>query len=178
MKSLRVLTVATAILLLFGIPAQAQTVEELKDDVQRSVCRNDWDTALVDLGRMIGNSDISTDYREALILYRRQIQTWRSTNTQIVVSEVTECEQYVAEDNDIAEPSLNESSRLNWDRAISAIQSERETSCDPSYPSMCIPVGASDLDCGGISQRNFTVFSPDPHFFDGDFDGIGCEPRR
>lgn len=49
--------------------------------------------------------------------------------------------------------------------------------CDPSYPDVCIPptwVGG-DLDCGQIAARRFTVLPPDPHNFDGDFDGIGCE---
>ncbi len=49
--------------------------------------------------------------------------------------------------------------------------------CDPSYPDVCIPplwVGG-DLDCGQIAFRRFTVLPPDPHYFDGDVDGVGCE---
>jgi uncharacterized protein DUF1524 len=47
--------------------------------------------------------------------------------------------------------------------------------CDPAYPSVCIPPPPPDLDCGDIPYRNFKVLSPDPHRFDGDHDGIGCE---
>ncbi|WP_316431261.1 calcium-binding protein with excalibur domain protein [Leptolyngbya sp. NK1-12] len=47
--------------------------------------------------------------------------------------------------------------------------------CDSSYPTVCIPSPPPDLDCGDISHRNFTVRPPDPHRFDGDRDGIGCE---
>jgi micrococcal nuclease len=47
--------------------------------------------------------------------------------------------------------------------------------CDPSYPTLCIPIGAADLDCGDISARRFPVYQPDLHRFDGDYDGIGCE---
>ena len=47
--------------------------------------------------------------------------------------------------------------------------------CDPSYPGVCIAASPPDLDCGNISFRRFTVLPPDPHRFDGDFDGIGCE---
>ncbi|QLH02288.1 calcium-binding protein [Nitrosopumilus cobalaminigenes] len=47
--------------------------------------------------------------------------------------------------------------------------------CDSSYPDFCIPVIPPDLDCGDISQKRFTVLQPDPHRFDGDKDGIGCE---
>lgn len=47
--------------------------------------------------------------------------------------------------------------------------------CDPSYPGVCIPPYPPDLDCGDITYRRFQVLAPDPHGFDGDHDGIGCE---
>jgi micrococcal nuclease len=47
--------------------------------------------------------------------------------------------------------------------------------CDPSYPDVCIPSPPPDLDCGEIAERRFRVLPPDPHRFDGDHDGIGCE---
>jgi hypothetical protein len=47
--------------------------------------------------------------------------------------------------------------------------------CDPSYPTICIPAGASDLDCGDIRHARFPVREPDRHGFDADHDGIGCE---
>ena len=47
--------------------------------------------------------------------------------------------------------------------------------CHPSYPTVCIPPPPPDLDCGQISARRFTVTGTDPHRFDGDNDGIGCE---
>ncbi len=48
-------------------------------------------------------------------------------------------------------------------------------SCDPAYPTVCIPPPPPDLDCGDVNQKRFTVLPPDPHRFDGDHDGIGCE---
>ena len=47
--------------------------------------------------------------------------------------------------------------------------------CDPAYPSVCIPPPPPDLDCPDVGYRNFRVLAPDPHRFDGDHDGIGCE---
>jgi micrococcal nuclease len=47
--------------------------------------------------------------------------------------------------------------------------------CDPSYPTVCIPPPPPDLDCKDIPYRRFQVLPPDPHRFDGDHDGIGCE---
>ncbi len=47
--------------------------------------------------------------------------------------------------------------------------------CHPSYPDVCIPPSPPDLNCGDIPHRRFKVLPPDPHRFDGDKDGIGCE---
>jgi micrococcal nuclease len=47
--------------------------------------------------------------------------------------------------------------------------------CDPSYPDVCIPPPPPDLDCKDVPFRNFRVLPPDPHNFDRDKDGIGCE---
>jgi micrococcal nuclease len=47
--------------------------------------------------------------------------------------------------------------------------------CHPSYPTVCIPPPPPDLDCGDISYRRFQVVGSDPHGFDGDGDGVGCE---
>lgn len=47
--------------------------------------------------------------------------------------------------------------------------------CHPSYPTVCIPPPPPDLDCGDISYRRFSVIGSDPHRFDGDNDGVGCE---
>ncbi len=50
-----------------------------------------------------------------------------------------------------------------------------EINCDPSYPGVCIPPYPPDLDCGEIQYANFEVMPQDPHGFDRDNDGIGCE---
>ena len=48
--------------------------------------------------------------------------------------------------------------------------------CSPSYPDFCIPPPPPDLDCADVAPHvNFTVLPPDPHGFDGDHDGVGCE---
>lgn len=47
--------------------------------------------------------------------------------------------------------------------------------CDPAYPDVCIPPPPPDLNCKDIPYKRFRVLPPDPHRFDGDRDGIGCE---
>ena len=51
----------------------------------------------------------------------------------------------------------------------------RAGDCHPSYPTVCIPPPPPDLDCGDVTFRNFRVVGADPHRFDGDKDGVGCE---
>jgi micrococcal nuclease len=55
------------------------------------------------------------------------------------------------------------------------LEFEDSEKCDPSYPDVCIASPPPDLDCVDITYRNFTVLQPDPHRFDGNYDGIGCE---
>ena len=56
-------------------------------------------------------------------------------------------------------------------------QSEPEPAptCDPSYSGACIPPPPPDLDCSDINERGFAIVGDDPHGFDTDNDGIGCE---
>ena len=58
-------------------------------------------------------------------------------------------------------------------RASCAVPPSRR--CDPSYPGVCIPSPPPDLDCRDIEHRRFRVVGADPHRFDGDHDGVGCE---
>jgi endonuclease YncB( thermonuclease family) len=47
--------------------------------------------------------------------------------------------------------------------------------CDPSYPTVCIPPYPPDLDCDDVPYDDFKVVGRDPHGFDGNRDGVGCE---
>jgi micrococcal nuclease len=51
--------------------------------------------------------------------------------------------------------------------------------CHPSYPTICIPPPPPDVDCEEMLDRDFTVrhdvVDPDPHRFDPDRNGVGCE---
>jgi predicted phage tail protein len=69
-----------------------------------------------------------------------------------------------------------------WSTAVSAIPvapppppPPPPANCSAAYPTVCIPPPPPDLDCGDIPYRRFTVLPPDPHNFDADHDGIGCE---
>ena len=50
-----------------------------------------------------------------------------------------------------------------------------QNNCHPSYRTVCIPPPPPDLNCGDIPFRGFAVIGADPHRFDTDLDGVGCE---
>jgi micrococcal nuclease len=58
---------------------------------------------------------------------------------------------------------------------IPTVAKVNNTNCDPAYPTVCIAPYPPDLDCKDIPYHNFQVLSPDPHDFDHEGDGIGCE---
>jgi hypothetical protein len=47
--------------------------------------------------------------------------------------------------------------------------------CHPSYPDFCIPPPPPQLNCDDVSGSHFTVIGEDPHNFDGNGDGVGCQ---
>lgn len=53
-----------------------------------------------------------------------------------------------------------------------------DAGCNSSYPQLCVPVGAADLDCEGMGVAGFVVLPPDVHRLDEDGDGLGCEDGR
>jgi hypothetical protein len=61
------------------------------------------------------------------------------------------------------------------EKEVRVDEEEQENDCDPSYPDTCIPSPPPDLNCGDVSEEDFRVREPDPHGFDGDNDGVGCE---
>lgn len=62
-----------------------------------------------------------------------------------------------------------------WVMTMQATSTASGGDCDDSYPGVCIPPYPPDLDCGDIPERNFVVVGSDPHGFDREGDGLGCE---
>lgn len=52
---------------------------------------------------------------------------------------------------------------------------QRDLACDPAYPTVCIPPSPPFLQCDAIPYHDFPVIGDDPHGFDEDENGVGCE---
>ena len=55
------------------------------------------------------------------------------------------------------------------------LEEKPSADCDPAYPDVCIPSPPPDLNCPDVDEQDFAVKGDDPHGFDADGDGVGCE---
>jgi micrococcal nuclease len=62
-----------------------------------------------------------------------------------------------------------------FNEATPSPSQQQAANCSGAYPTVCIPPAPPDLDCKDIPFKRFTVLPPDPHKFDADGDGIGCD---
>jgi micrococcal nuclease len=92
------------------------------------------------------------------------------TVTSIVTSIVT-----VIPTTTTRRPTTTEPATATTRRPRPATTQPPAQNCDPSYPDFCIPPPPPDLDCADVNGSNFTVLPPDPHRFDREGDGVGCE---
>ena len=86
---------------------------------------------------------------------------------------------YVPADEPEVESTDEEQSTTDDDYydELTYVPTDEEPVCDPSYPDDCIAPPPPELNCGddGVPAAEFRVLPPDPHGFDDDNDGLGCE---
>jgi hypothetical protein len=88
----------------------------------------------------------------------------------------TETSSNLGTESNLATPSEETTSpSLPSSGTDEPVSSSGSGNCDPSYPDFCIPSPPPDLDCPDVSGKRFTVSGSDPHGFDRDGDGVGCE---
>jgi hypothetical protein len=83
-----------------------------------------------------------------------------------------ESEQVSTSDNSDDNSSSNSSSISSDDNNDGSDDGE---DCDESYPDVCIPPPPPVLECSDIDEHDFEVRGSDPHGFDSNDDGVGCE---
>ncbi|MBD2215094.1 thermonuclease family protein [Nostoc linckia FACHB-104] len=108
------------------------------------------------------------------VVYRQYLQGCANTKEQFLQAEANAKLKKLGFWNQ-AQPVMPwqwRRSKKNTPRAN--IQSQAQQ-CNGAYPDICIPLNSADLDCSDIPYRRFRVIPPDPHGFDRDKDGIGCE---
>jgi hypothetical protein len=95
--------------------------------------------------------------------------------TQTITETIVKSETVTLPTTVIAPTTQTMTQTLTVTKTVTVSGQTTPVNCDPSYPDVCIPPPPPDLDCSDIPYRNFRVLPPDPHHFDVDGDGIGCE---
>ncbi|HYY85820.1 MAG TPA: hypothetical protein VE594_01805 [Nitrososphaeraceae archaeon] len=100
-----------------------------------------------------------------------------STNdTKSISSDNQRETQEQREDEQVDQNQTKPQLTANTTKALTSESDSNSTEgCDSSYPEICITTYSAKLTCADIPFRNFKVLLPDPHGFDSDGDGIGCE---
>jgi hypothetical protein len=111
-----VLSVAATILLCPPALAQLTVPIELATRINNAACLNDWNTALNAIQQLIGNSNITPEYRQQLIAYRARFEDWRATGQQFDQSNNPNCSEAIAHATENA-PHSEQSPVLDWGRA-------------------------------------------------------------
>ena len=136
------------------------------------VTENNFIDELVRTGKF--TEDEAKEFVNQNILRRAEItptlnDTSYANDTQANGTEIQQVEQV---DQNETRPEImtnaSQSSRLESN-------TNSTEGCDSSYPEICITTYSAKLICADIPFRNFTVLLPDPHGFDSDGDGTGCE---
>lgn len=150
---------------------------------------SDANKALVEGRQVILERDVSeTDQYGRLLRYvwTYDGSTWTFVNFALVLAGFAQVVTYPPDVKYVsaylaAQRAARDQGRGLWGAAPTPTPSPtpaptpRSGNCDASYPTVCIPPPPPDLDCGQIPYRRFQVVGSDPHRFDGDNDGIGCE---
>jgi micrococcal nuclease len=148
---------------------------------------SDANRALVEGREVVLESDVSeTDQYGRLIRYVwiRDGTSWTFVNLVLVAAGLAQVATYPPDVRYVdtylaAQRTAQEHGLGLWAATPTPTATPSATAqpgnCDPSYPTVCIPPPPPDLDCGQIPYRRFQVVGSDPHRFDGDNDGIGCE---
>lgn len=108
-------------------------------------------------------------------------ERYRDTPNQRYLDELLDAEAF-AQDHQLGlwstcERGVSQSASESLPSVDADVPDDAPPGCDTAYPDVCIPSPPPDLQCSDISDRGFRVLPPDPHSFDGNFDGVACEGR-
>ncbi|MBE9068767.1 hypothetical protein IQ260_19155 [Leptolyngbya cf. ectocarpi LEGE 11479] len=91
--------------------------------LDRAVCLQQWGQAIDITSRLIASPDVSMTYRQELLRFRRQLQTWQITPVPPITQ--ASCDRTLPLFLPLAEPEAPEPQPLDWYGAIAALRSSR-----------------------------------------------------
>ncbi len=145
-----------------GLPVTIRTVDQ--DKYGRTVAE------VFDRGRSINLEMVRESYA---VVYPKYLNNCATNTNQYLITEAQAKKNKLGFWNQL-QPVMP------WDfrhpkHQVSVPTSPQRENCDRAYPDVCIPPYPPDLDCGDVPYKKFRVIPPNPHGFDRNRDGIGCE---
>lgn len=108
--------------------AQTASIDALRNATQQAVCLNEWNSAIQSVNQLMGLSDVTPAYREALLAYRRQLEGYRSSNARVDMRQQPGCQAAIAQAQTRTAPTSQSSRSMNWDMAIANISGQQSGS--------------------------------------------------
>lgn len=145
-----------------GLPVTIRTVD--RDKYGRTVAE------VFDQGRSINLQMVRESYA---VVYPQYLKNCATNTNQYLITEAQAKKNKLGFWNQ-PQPVMP------WDfrhakRPVSVQTSRQRENCDRAYPDVCIAPSPPDLDCSDVPYKHFRVMPPDPHGFDRNGDGVGCE---
>ncbi len=117
--------------------------------LDRAICLEQWEHAIRITSELIAAADVSPAYRQELLNFRRQLQTWRVNPTP--PSTQVSCDRTLPLFVTLADPEPPEPQPLDWNRALATLRTPR--------PIIQLDDGYEPTD--NIIPLELTVNSPD-----------------
>ncbi|MBT9311888.1 hypothetical protein IXB28_06695 [Leptothoe kymatousa TAU-MAC 1615] len=105
------------------LPSSHRSVADSLARLDRAICLQAWDQAIGITGELIASPDVSSGYRQELLVFRRQLQTWQlsamSPTTQ------TSCDRTSPLYLTVDQPEAPAPQPLDWNRALASLNTSR-----------------------------------------------------
>ena len=167
---------------IFPLDADLQEQEQKQKEAEKSTSKdvrgNNLINELLKTGKF--TEDEAKEFVIQNLLKKSNVtSTSNDTSTNDTKSNSTDKQLDEQEQKEVKQPNQNQTKPQIMANATKIQTSESDSNstegCDSSYPEICITTYSAKLICADIPFRNFKVLLPDPHGFDSDADGIGCE---
>ena len=91
--------------------------------LDRAICLQQWEQAIGVTSELIATANISSAYRQELLHFRRQLQTWSIQSTPPATQ--ASCDRTLPLFLTLAEPTTPEPQPLDWNRALATLRNPR-----------------------------------------------------
>ncbi len=110
-----------------GLQAYGQSSDNAVTDglakLDRAICLQQWQQAIDIISGLIASSNVSSNYRQELLNFRRQLQAWQISSMPPNVQSI--CDRTLPLVLTLAEPETPPPKPLDWNRALAMLANPR-----------------------------------------------------